>query len=462
MIRQTQLYNIIVRDDVENLELFLKENPKFDILTDTVTGRRYNLIEQAIISSSVKCTQFLIDLIYFDVMVENYMDTIIHYYSEPIFDLFVNQFNECVKYTGKKSCINFFILQIMTTSKIPEQIIKKFTKYYYITLIEDRDIDFFKELLFNLITCGKTSIKILSYWLNGSNTILTDLLNNDLQFKRNLENIIINNKYMYAQCFLEYYEKYFIDSDEFYGRIILKDNNYLKKLISFFSHTNLNINININGFCYKYKYDEKYFNYQGIWISSYQYSLAFLYVIKGHFNKKKYTKLNLFKTKENFEMELNNLINEKHYASFIYWGGNRPYNACIFYGILWSVNRTGMGIKFYCEEAKYCLIYFFGHYNREYNIIKKFFDLAPYFTDNFYSRLLEINEQGLAITNAFYEYEQFDGPDCGDFEVLDKYQSILQQTQRVYESNKEMIELFRTGTLNLDNYLVNEDDHFDY
>jgi hypothetical protein len=108
------------------------------------------------------------------------------------------------------------------------------------------------------------------------------------------------------------------------------------------------------------------------------------------------------------------------------------------------------------------LIYFFGHYNREYNIIKKFFDLAPYFTDNFYSRLLEINEQGLAITNAFYEYEQFDGPDCGDFEVLDKYQSILQQTQRVYESNKEMIELFRTGTLNLDNYLVNEDDHFDY
>ena len=185
-------------------------------------------------------------------------------------------------------------------------------------------------------------------------------------------------------------------------------------------------------------------------------------MIKGHFNKKKYLKLNLFKTKENFEIELNNLMNEKHYASYIYWGGNQPYNACIFYGILWSVNRTGMGEQFYCEEAKYCLLYFFGHYNRDYNIIKKYLDLSPYFTNNFYSRLLEINEQGLAITNAFYEYEQFDGPDCGDFEVLKKYQNIVTQTQRTYESNKEMIEQFRAGIINLDNYIINEDDHFDY
>ena len=90
MIRQAQLYNIITSDDVENLELFIQENPDFDIITDTVTGRRINLLDQSIISKSVKCAQFLMDLIYFDVMVKKYIDTMINHYSESIFEIFIN------------------------------------------------------------------------------------------------------------------------------------------------------------------------------------------------------------------------------------------------------------------------------------------------------------------------------------------------------------------------------------
>ncbi len=463
MISQTQVYNIILNDDVNKLELFLNENPKFDILEDTVSGRRFKLLDQAIISSSVKCAKFLMDLIYFEVMVKNYIETIINHYSEPIFDLFVDQFNECVKNTKNNSCIYYFIFNFMTTTKISESIIKPFVKYCYLIINKDNDIDFFKELIFNLILHGKTSAKIFNYFINGCGQILKDLLEKDQQFKLNMENILVINKFIYLKCFLEFYEKYNIDSEEFYGRIIFRDK-YLKKSISFFTHTNLNIKIYLNGYHYKYKYNHEYFNYKDIWRSSHQYSLSFLYIIKGCYNKRKYSKLNLFKSNENFETELLNLFSEKQYATFINWGGKLPYKACMLYGILWSINRSDMGIRFYCHEAKYCLIHFFGSRNRDYDIIKKFFDLRQYFTNNFYDRLLEINEHGLAVTNRFYEYEQFQGPDSGDQEILQSYQEVVDETVRVYNSNKEMIEHFRNGTINLEDYVVpaHINDVFDY
>ena len=103
-----------------------------------------------------------------------------------------------------------------------------------------------------LFTSGSFSLLIFNPSELRFNPLNLDLLNNDHQFKLNLENIITFSKSSYIHSFLEYYQKYQIDWDELYSRLILQDNYNLKKTISFFSETNLNIKIYINGFYINY------------------------------------------------------------------------------------------------------------------------------------------------------------------------------------------------------------------
>jgi hypothetical protein len=114
-IRQTQLYNIITDDKIHMLTEFFDSTHDFSCHHELSVGKRYKLLEQAIVSKAEKCSEFLMRRMDFNDLVDKYHKFMIGYYFSNIFVKFIEIFIDYVEKTKDMDIINKFIIHFLNS-----------------------------------------------------------------------------------------------------------------------------------------------------------------------------------------------------------------------------------------------------------------------------------------------------------------------------------------------------------
>ena len=449
-IKPTQLYNIITNDNIEMLRQFFDTNPEFNLHHQISIGRKLKLLEQALESYSTNCSIYLMEKIKFEELVDKYSYYII-VNSDTIVNVFTGLFNQYIEETGDNNIVNKFIKYMLYTTSITVNNLETFVNSFVNHIVNSNDLDTYKKVLYESIET-KINFDKFSYLIDRTDNQINQLIQADNNFKINLESFVLKNngRINYIIKIIEVYEKFNIDLDEFYGRIILEDKNssYLKKTNKYFKNINLNQKVHIYG---NHKITTYYFNNDNnIYKSKSTYSLVFLYLIKGFYSASKHDKYNLFNG-NNFENELINLLNEENFVGWenLDYYGIRYQNLCqpMFYTILFTLDQVNKEIN---SNTKYLMNYFFGDdkiQNEE--VIEQFNNLKPFLTNNFYNKLDELNQFGLNKMNQYVELlkdnNNNNNINLNYFQNQTDYDVLIENTKNIYESNKNTIGRLRIG-----------------
>ena len=205
----------------------------------------------------------------------------------------------------------------------------------------------------------------------------------------------------------------------------------------YFKNINLNQKVNIysNHRITTYSNNDN----NNTWKSTSTYSLVFLYYIKGFYLDSKHDKFNLFNG-NNFENQLLNLLNEENFTGWYnldyYCIGNQNMCKPMFYTIIYTLYHVSKDIDTQYYGTRYLLNYFFGDdKTQKEEVIEKFNNLKQFLTNNFYNKLLELNELGLNKMNQYVQLLQ-----NNNNIFRNHYDEIIQNTKNIYESNKNTIE----------------------
>ncbi len=455
-IRQTQLYNIITDDKIHMLTEFFDSAHDFSCHHELSVGKRYKLLEQAIESKAEKCSEFLMRQMDFIDLVDKYHKFMIEHYFSNIFVKFIEIFIDYVEKTNDMDIINKFIIHFLNSKNCvhfanTHELIDMCCK----NIIDTNNKEFYKNILFELICKESSKIEFFKLFINLTNNMLLELLN-DADFKNNLENLLTCRSTHFINVIIELYQSNHIDLTSLYTRILTRNDNYLKKNYKYFKNISLNDKVYLtNTIGNMYSYEPGYFSNKNYWVSKKQYSLIFIIVIKGNFDKKKHSKLELFKS-NNLEIELTNLLEENHWEAFIWQDKYNRFKNCIFYGMLYTNSKTSKGIDINLSYSSgYTLNYFLAEYDSDKNEIEnKLVELKPCFTNYFYDKMTEINELGFANSNGSYEYflqihldEKNNSPDnypkYTKTNAIAAAEKFMNKMREIYQANKDHIERLR-------------------
>jgi hypothetical protein len=450
IIKPTQLYSIITNDNIEMLRQFFDSNPEFNLHHQISIGKKLPLLSQALESYSTNCSIYLMEKIKFEDLVDKYSYYII-VNSNEIVNVFTGLFNQYIEETGDNNIVNKFIKTLLYTTSITINNLETFINSFVNHIVNSNDLDTYKKVLFETIET-KINFDKFSYLIDRTDNQINQLIQMDNKFKINLESFILKNngRSNYIIKIIEIYEKFNIELDEFYGRIILEDKNssYLKKMNKYFKNINLNQKVHIYG---NHKITTYYFHADNnIYKSKSTYSLVFLYLIKGFYSSSKHDKYNLFNG-NNFENELINLLNEENFTGWenLDYYSIRYQNLCqpMFYTILFTLDQVNKEIN---SNTKYLMNYFFGD-NKTQNeeVIEQFNNLKPFLTNNFYNKLDELNQLGLNKMNQYVEKLKYNDNNNNInnnyFQNQTDYDVLIENTNNIYESNKNTIGRLRIG-----------------
>ncbi len=441
-IRPAQLYNIITSNNINMLTQFFDTNPEFNVHHNLSIGKKLKLLEQSLESYSNDCTLYLMDKINFKDLVDKYSYEIINN-STIVFDRFETLFNEYIGETGDNNIINIFIKNLLYSSNITLQKLDIFITSFINHIVNFNDTKSYKNVLYNVIQ-NKINFEKFSYLIDRTDNIFNQLVLNEEDFKIILESYILKNgKSNYIIKIIEVYEKFNIDLDEFYGKIILADKNssYLKKLNKYFKNINLNQKVHI----YSNNTQNIYYEIipKNIWKSTFTYSLVFLYYIKGFYVSTKHNKFNLFKD-NNFDNQITNLLSEENFIGWenldFYYNHNQNFCQNMFYSILFTLCfvKKEIDTNYYHNNTN--MFCFFGDNNiQKEDIIQEFNNLKPFLTNNFYDKLIELNE--LALNKTTHYIENLNNKN----NIINNFNEKILNNNNIYESNKNTIERLRIG-----------------
>lgn len=449
-IKPTQLYNIITNDNIEMLRQFFDTNPEFNLHHQISIGRKLKLLEQALESYSTNCSIYLMEKIKFEDLVDKYSYYII-VNSNAIVNLFTGLFNQYIEETGDNNIVNKFLKYMLYTTSITVNNLETFVNSFVNHIVNSNDTETYKKVLYETIET-KINFDKFSYLIDRTDNQINQLIQVDNNFKIKLESFILKNngRSNYIIKIIEVYEKFNIDLDEFYGRIILEDKNlsYLKKMNKYFKNINLNQKVHIYG---NHKFTTYYYHADNnIWKSKSTYSLVFLYFIKGFYSASKHDKYNLFNG-NNFENQLINLLSEENFVGWenLDYYGITYQNLCqpMFYTILFTLHQVNKEIN---SNTKYLMNYFFGNnliQNEE--VIEQFNNLKPFLTNNFYNKLDELNQLALNKMNLYVELlknnDNNNNINNNFFRNQTDYDVLIENTKNIFESNKNTIGRLRIG-----------------
>ncbi len=455
-IRQTQLYNIITDDKIQMLTEFFGSTDDFSYHHELSVGKRYKLLEQAIVSKAEKCSEFLMRQMDFNDLVDKYHKFLIEHFFSNIFVKFIEIFTDYVEKTKDMNVINKFIICLLNSKNcVYFDNTYELLDMWYNNILDTDNKEFYKNMLFELICKESCHIVYFTNFIDLSDEMLLELLN-DADFKNNLENLLTCRSTHFINVIIELYQSNHIDLTSLYTRILTRNDNYLKKNYKYFKNINLNDKVYLtNTIGNIYSYEPGYFSNKNYWVSKKQYSLIFLIVIKGKFDKKKHSKLELFKS-NNLEIELTNLIEENHWEAFIWQDKFNGFKHCIFYGMLYTNSKTSKGIDIdFSYSSGYLLNYFLAEYDSDKNEIEnKLVELKPYFTNYFYDKMTEINEAGFANCNGSYEYflqihleekknSTNNYPKYTKINAIGTAEKFMNKMREIYQANKDHIERLR-------------------
>ncbi len=402
---------IIKDDNIDMLINFLIENPGFDLHYSLKSGKRLRLLGQSIDSNSIRCASFLMNKMDFNELIYIYKSFIFDCYSRnEIFNLFLNLCKKNINETGNLELVKSIIYSFLDRSTtIPENIFKDFIKTY-------------SEHTKNILT-------------------------NDLLFKNNFENLIIQKKFALSVILIELYKELDIDLKELYAKYIICADSKIKKLMKYFKDIDLNEKVYLKEIKSNYYMDfENVENVENIdyndLVSNEKYSISFLYVLKGFFDPKKHKDLDLFKN-NNFEIEFFNLLNEKNFQSHNFFSNCHDdcYESCLFYGFLHN-NETIYLKKTFNTDRWNCFADFFGNYKRfnegNENVINKFKLISKYFTPSMFEKILELNEETFNIYMTYIQNEN-------KYRYFDEN---IKYTNHSYNLNKNIIEQLKSYNVN--------------
>jgi hypothetical protein len=450
-IKPTQLYSIITNDNIEMLRQFFDTNPEFNLHHKITIGKKLPLLSQALESYSTNCSIYLMEKINFEDLVDKYSYYII-VNSNTIVNLFTGLFNQYIEETGDNNIVNKFLKYMLYTTSITVNNLETFVNSFVNHVVNSNDTETYKKVLYETIET-KINFDKFSYLIDRTDNQINQLIQVDNNFKINLESFILKNGRI--NCIIkiiEVYEKFNIDLDDFYGRIILADKNssYLKKTNKYFKNINLNQKVNI----YSNHRITTYFNNannntNNTWKSKSTYSLVFLYLIKGFYSASKHDKFNLFNG-NNFENELINLLSEENFTGWenLDYYGIGYQNLCqpMFYTILFTLHQVNKDINTQYYGKRYLINYFFGDdKTQKEEVIEQFNNLKPFLTNNFYNKLDELNELGLHKMNQYVEQLKNNDNNNNNNIFRNHYDEIIENTKNIYESNKNTIERLRIG-----------------
>ncbi len=283
------LYNIIKKDDVSILNEYFQENPNYDIFKSlSYTG--YHIYYHSIDLSSIQCFKYLTDLMDLETLKGVAGDVVYHYKKDQqIFNYYYDVVRNKCEQENNYNPINKIVINIV-----------KYNQNIYKNLFDKviSEYDFVAQF---------------------QNSI----------FKKNLENVIVENKSLWINYFEKFYRDNNISRDNLFAKCLIFSKFDTDKYLKLFKNMDYSQKIRIEG-----KIDCWDFHH----MSKHEYTLEFIICITCPNQD-----ISNFKicTENKIEDELLNLFSEADDKSVIYnsFLNFKNGNNIIFYELMETINK---------------------------------------------------------------------------------------------------------------------------
>lgn len=346
-IKVSQLFNILRNDKIDLLTEFFYYNPGFNIEERLTSGKRRELLREAMDNNSINCTMFLLTR-----MNTNILSKYIHYAVSS--------------YSKREDIFNSFITVVQLKA------------------LEENNNDIIGEIILEVTrNHWHISEEVISKIVNDNKEYLKNKLSTDSYYKNRLEQFVADNKISVIRVYIQFYEQNNIDGlDHLYTSIIFTNNRSaekMKMMIKYFRERGLNTRVSM-------------FNQTNDYIQSiHKYSIFFLLLITNHIDLLKIRGKTEVVEDFSFEEEFFNMMNEPNEC---FWFRNN-----IFIQFIQSYKNK--------ERDMYVDINLFGVYINDivdvnHKNLKRFMKLVQYYTPKIFECLDQINDSFKDKKKTYY------------------------------------------------------------